>query len=677
MSPAPARRRIPPPRPRPAPAIPLPPLGRGPWTLVLAVAALCVLASVTYRIYDPDLWQHLTVGREIWRTHSIPHTQIWTWPTHGSPDVLPSWLFRALLWPFWELGGLHGVYAWRWLTTLVTFALLWRAARYAGGTGLVPVLALVWCALLWRARSQARPETFAAILAAAALLLLEARRAALRDGRPSRHAWGLVPIAVAWANAHISYYLGFVLAGAHLLDDLLRRRAAARGLAIAMGVAALASFANPFGWRALAQPFEYFLSGRHEPIFSTIGELQPIDWSQALANGLPVFLALLVAGAVAHARRHGPDWAQLAIYLICLPQAFASQRFVGYLAVCAAPYFARDMGELVSGVRWPAWLAAPWRRAALAATACVALVTPDLSRAPVQVGYGFVWNQYPVRACDWIEAHDVRGRGFNPFSYGGYLLWRFYPDSTRLPFMDIHQAGTKQIRYEYAWAGQDSVAWRTLDQRWRFDWVISMRGSSSRVGLLDFLDADTTWALVFADDVAALYLRRDGRCAEQARAHSFRRLPGGTRALGDLGARAWADTAVRRELDQDLARALASSEWNGRANSLAANLALQDGRWADAARHLRQAMRFETGEEVLHGRLGLALLFGGDPAGALREFEREARANPGWDEYPLRRGQALQALGRPAEARVAYERASAIPFSAAEARDSLAALPGR
>jgi hypothetical protein len=652
-------------------------MGRGPWTLVLVVAALCALACVTYAIHDPDLWQHLTVGREIWRTHAVPGTQLWTWPTHGAPDVLPSWLFRALLWPFWELGGVHGVFAWRWLTTLATFALLWRATRRAGGTGLVPVLVLVWCALLWRARSQARPETLAAILAAGVLLLLESRRAALREGRASQHAWGLVPIAVTWANAHISYYLGFVLAGGYLLDDLVRRRRAAGPLALAMLAAAVTSLANPFGWQALAQPFQYFLTGRHEPVYATIGELQPIDWGMAIANGLPLFLLLLVAGAVAHARRHGPDWAQLAIYLVCLPQALSSQRFVGYLAVCAAPFFARDLGELAARVRWPAALHAPWRRALVAAAACVALVTPDLARAPVQLGYGFRWDQYPVRACDWIEAHDVRGRAFNPFSYGGYLLWRFYPDSTRLPFMDIHQAGTKQIRYEYAWAGQDSVAWRTLDGRWRFDWAISMRGAGARVGLLDFLDADTTWALVFSDDVAALYLRRDGRCAEQARAHGFRRLPGGTRALATLGEQAWNDSSVHREVLGEVRRAIASSEWNGRAHALAANLALQDARWAEAAEHLRQAMRFETGEELLHGRLGLALLHGGDPAGALREFEREHRANRDWDEYALRRAQALQGLGRLDEARAEYERAERILFTAAEARDSLAALGGR
>ena len=31
-------------------------------------------------------------------------------------------------------------------------------------------------------------------------------------------------------------------------------------------------------------------------------------------------------------------------------------------------------------------------------------------------------------ACDWIAAHGVRGRAFNQFFFGGYLLHRFWPE---------------------------------------------------------------------------------------------------------------------------------------------------------------------------------------------------------------------------------------------------------
>src|SRR6185295_8415146 len=87
---------------------PVPPLSLGHPAMLAAIliAAGGVLFSVTVRIIDTDFWQHLAVGRAIWTTHSIPHTQVWSWPTYGTPEVLPSWLFRALLWPFYQAGGL-------------------------------------------------------------------------------------------------------------------------------------------------------------------------------------------------------------------------------------------------------------------------------------------------------------------------------------------------------------------------------------------------------------------------------------------------------------------------------------------------------------------------------------------------------------------------------------------
>src|SRR5439155_12278110 len=122
-------------------------------------------------------------------------------------------------------------------------------------------------ALLYRQRSQARPETLVAVLLALEIWILEARRAGGRD-----RSWWLVPIACAWANVHISYYIGLFVIGIYALGDLAgpRRDAApgsapgARGrlwLVLLAGIAA--SFVNPFGWRALWQPFEYFLYWRH------------------------------------------------------------------------------------------------------------------------------------------------------------------------------------------------------------------------------------------------------------------------------------------------------------------------------------------------------------------------------------------------------------------------------
>lgn len=583
-------------RPAKAPIV-LPPLPAAAWALLALVAAGVLVLITTFRIHDPDLWQHLRVGRTIWESHAVPSTQVWVWPTYGQPDVPPSWLFRALLWPFWDAGGVHGVFAWRWLTTLVTFAFVWAAAREAGARGPWVLVAIVWCALFYRYRSQARPETLVAVLMAAQLWVLERRRARGVAPNAPDIAWSLVPIAWIWANAHISYYLGLTLTGIHAVaahlparrDGARPQRPATLWLVLAASVAV--SFVNPFGWKLLWQPFEYFLVWRHEPIYRTIGEMQGIDWTVYAVSYLPLWLGLLALLAVLRWRRHGVDWAQLAVLLVFVPQAILTQRFLGYLAVMVAPLFARDLNEAIErGVGRV--FASPWLRTAGATLLMLLLPLQSLTDEALKPGYGFRWDFFPVRACDWIEQHGVRGRGFNSFDQGGYLLWRFWPDRDRLPFMDIHQNGTRQDRYTMAFVPTDSVAWRTLDNERRFDWVIWPRKKDALLRLPDFLDADTTtWALVQTDDAGALWLRRDGAMRALAERERYRWLPAGTVRLGPVGRAAFSDTVAREEIRAELDRALAASPWNANAHSLLANLELSAGNWNAALGHLAAARR--------------------------------------------------------------------------------------
>ena len=645
--------------------------------LASAIAALCILGTATSEIYDTDVWQHLLVGKVIWQTHAIPHTQLWTWPTHGAPDVLPSWLYRAVLWPIWQTAGLAGLFAWRWVATLVAFGFAFAAARRMGATGAAPLLMLVWSALFWRQRTQMRPEMFAGMLLMAQVWLLESRRqVAARPALARDPAWGIVPLALLWANAHISYYLGFVVSGGYLLDDLLRRRPAG-ALVLAIVAAGLASLVNPFGLEALLQPLLYFTTWRHEPVYLTIGELAPIYWRAHVKDLLPLWFALVIGGALVRWRVRGFDAAQAVLTLVCLSQALSTQRFLGYAALALSPYAARDLGQLVTWIAWPRPLHAPLARAGLAAIACVVLVAPTLADPVFGLGFGWKHRNYPERASDWIEHHGVRGKALNAFAQGGYLLYRFYPDPGRLPFMDIHQAGTKEIRYLYAYAQQDTSAWRVLDQHYRFDWVLLPGSAPGSPQLADFLDADSTWAMVFVDDEAVLWLRRGGACDSLARAYAYHYLPGGSAGIGPLGARAERDSSARGPIRAEIERAIADSPYNARSQVFAGNLAMLEGRFGDARTHFDEAARQQPLEADVRRRQGLAHLHAGDPAGAQRAFAAARRASGKWPEADLREGQALAALGKLDAARRAYERSLARHPELTEARDSLARLGAR
>ncbi len=665
-----------------APEPPSAPPLRHPALLATALAAaVLVTLAVTHRLTSPDVWQHLLVGRVMWETGRIPFEHQWTWPSFGRPEVLNSWGFRWLLWPFWAAGDVVGLQVWRWLTTLGAFGLAWAGARRLGARGFVPLVVVAVAALSYRARSQVRPETLVAVLLALQILVLERRRA--RGGG----ALALVALACAWANVHLSYYLGVVLIAIHLTarpaaadaphhaapasagdavrspaasaPALLRRLDHMPGPAL-LACAVAASFANPFGWRALWQPFEYFLVWRHEPVYRTISELVPLtaNWRSTLPSGLPVLIVLWPLLVAWRAARRRFDPAEALTCAVFTALTVFNSRFAGFYVIVVVPYLSRGLSEICSFLPAPAALRGAWPRAGIAVAAMALASLPSWSDLRYRPGIGTVPTLVPERACDFIAAHGISGRMFNPFYFGGYVAWRFWPDRGRLPFMDIHQSGTRRDRELYTYAFANPDAWRELERAHDFrvalldghpEWVAGDR-------LLDRLDADPGWALVFRDDAAALYLRRDGPFAGVVDSFAYRVAPGGEEGFVRLGQEVRGDTLRRRALRAELERRVRDSPLNAQAHSHLANLAFLEGSREGARFHLEAALDVEPRMVGLHRRLGYLEMARERWREAIREFEAERRIGaPPEDEY-VRMGMAWERLSDRRRAIGAYRR---------------------
>jgi hypothetical protein len=659
-------------------APPAPPLaGTHPAMLFAAlVCAVIVVLSVTHDVFDPDQWQHLTVGRFIWEQHRFPLTQIWTWPTYGAREVDYAWGFEALVWPLWKLGGILGLYAWRWVTTLAVFGFAWAAARRMGAKGFVPLVVISLAAMIYRGRTQVRPETVAAVLLAAEIWLLESRR----HGARVNLAW-LVLVAWIWANTHISYYLFFVVLGIHVLAAMLPpRRAGApsvRELWLAGLAAAAISFANPSGWRTLWQPFEFWLVWRKELIYTAIGELQPVNWSINWLNGLPLLLAAWPLGAFLRARRSGLDRVESMMCVLFSAMLLVGVRFIGVYSLTAAIYVARDFDLLGRAVRAPRWARGAWARGGLAAATCVLVAWPEISRPVLPIRIHFPATRLPVAASDFIRRHDLHGALFNQYDYGGYLCFRFWPRRDQLPFMGIHQEGSRELRRLYIHALYREKSWRQLERQYGFDYLVLIRSAIPADSVLAFVARDSSWARVFADDAAYVFVRRDGPFARLAADSAYTLIPTDAAGLSAFGRAAAGDSSLRRRAERELRREVAGSPWHAEALGLLANIALSEARWDDARRELEEAIQIEHLTMFAREKLGIIALQLGRPHEAMRWFKEERRVQGYRGGMDLRRGQVAQALGDLRRARGYYQREVDRFPDNLEARDSLESASAR
>ena len=636
-------------------------------------AAAIVVVSSSFVLFDTDLWQHLAGGREIWRLGHPPHVNLWTWPQYGEPAFLSSWAFRALIWPLWSWGGIPALFAWRWITTLALFAVLLAVARTLGARGLSAVLVLILAALDYRLRTSIRPESVAALLFALELWLLERQR----RGAAPREAWWIVALGWTWANMHISYDLGLLLLGIYALDALVATgapaapRRARLALLLQVGAAVIAvSFLNPFGWTALWQPFQFALFWRHDPLIRTIGELQPLPPSLALASGLWAWPAL----AIARSWRRSWDVAEVAALLVFTGLAFSSTRFVGPWVLIAAPFVARDLAELLERIPAPP-ARVPLGLQSILILALGALVAwPQWTRPDLPLGLSVDPSTYPGAACDFIAAHGIRGRTLNDPHHGGYLAYRFGTDRERLPFISSQpEYARPEDRTGFLLALVRWDGWQALEERCRFDVVLLEREQDAADSLLDFPDRDPRFALVFADDAAELLIRRK-RFPTLVDSFAYRVLPAGRESRYALTDAAESDSTLRRAAEAELDRMIAASPLSGGASHQRGYLALMDRDWDGARRNLERALRLDPLLPEVHEALGDVALTQGRPRDAVRELDLERRLHGPSPGLFYRIGVAWQQAGDLGRARASYRRELARDPGNEGARDSLERL---
>jgi hypothetical protein len=350
----------------------------------------------------------------------------------------------------------------------------------------------------------------------------------------------------------------------------------------------------------------------------------------------------------------------------------SARRFIGIYALAAAPFVSRDLSELLATVRagrvpWPLSV-----RAAGVALASFAIGPLEWSRWDLPLGLSMDHASYPMRACDFMAEQGVRGRGLNTFGMASWQVFRFAGDRWQLPFIDIHQSGTRTDRDLYAAAQVDPAAWRALDALHRFDYALLARVQYGGDQLLDALDADSAFALVFKDDAAALYVRRHGPLEPVAARFAYRVVAAGRIGIGRLGEICARDSSLRGPVRAELGREVEESPWHGQATSLLANLALLEADWPHARALLDTVEMIDPGRQRVHLRLGLLDQIDGRPHEALRQFAREKEIFGGSLDLDLAEARSHAALGETGRASDAWRRALRRDPANAEAAESLA-----
>ena len=381
----------------------------------LAIAVACGLTRI-----QTDTWWQLRAGKDMWASHRVLLTDIYSHTSFGRPWPNHEWLSEVIFYGLYKAGGFP-------LLTLSAAALVlggwlvsWSMAQGGARWRFAwMIFALLPASMWW----EPRPHAFSLLFIPTTVLLLSR----------GRWAW-LVPVFFVWANCHGGVLLGFVLLGAGLgIQVLLDRRKLWRALVV-LGCCAVAATATPLGisfWTEI-------------PASLARIRLYPLDeWQRPKLLDIRVLPFWLLAAAFVYGlfraratlRRARPDVATIyACAVVLLPMALSAIRSVGPFLMVATPaltwLFSR--GERATEAA-PARRERPMLNLTVAAVAAISVLV-TITRAYSNQIPRLHWTPVPAGAIAAFP--QCPDNLYNRYDEGGPLLW-FVPD--RKVFMDGRQ----------------------------------------------------------------------------------------------------------------------------------------------------------------------------------------------------------------------------------------------
>jgi hypothetical protein len=484
---------------------------------------------------DAGIGWHIRNGQLMLQTHSITRVDPFSATMSGQPWYAWEWLYDVLIAAIHHVLGLNGVVFYSAAIMAATFVLVFHVAMRRGGRLPITFFLLVLSIGASAIHFLARPHVLSWLLA---VIWFDVLDSAATGAVPEkdRRLFYLPVLMLLWVNLHGGFLLGFALLGVYLIGGAIayfavseRREATGRWLKRLGRVSALsllASFINPYGYRLHIHIYRY-LSDRF--LMNRVSEFLSPDFHGVAQQCFAVLLLVTIA-ALASAHRKPQPARLLVIFLAAYSGLYASRNLPVssmLLTLMVAPLLSETVAKAGENAEIAAWLRALLSRVhsfgirmeklelrfqghlwlmivfVLGLWAC--LHGGRLGSVQLLNAY-FDDKRFPVEAAQVIADRDVREPIFCPDQWGGYLIYRLYPQ-TKVLVDDRHDLYGDQFFKGYLKVVFVQPGWnKMLDERY-VNWILVQKNSS----LGTILEQTPPWKLVHEDGTAVLFHREGAR----------------------------------------------------------------------------------------------------------------------------------------------------------------------
>ncbi|HEY6407171.1 MAG TPA: hypothetical protein VIY29_06880 [Ktedonobacteraceae bacterium] len=470
----------------------------------VVILALGLFTMAARSVTDPDVWWHLRTGQLIGQTHAVIHADPYSFTRLGQPWVDHEWLSQILIFGIYKLVGWGGLIIAFGMVVAATFLIVFL--RCPGRPYLAGVVTLLG-AFASAPSLGVRPQMLTLLLASVLLLIME------RSYQHPKLLWWTPALMLLWVNLHAGYALGIALLALFLVGDAMdaalgfnqgplsagppfsaRFRALASAIVVCLAVVPL----NPYGARMYAYPFETLGSRTMQ---SYIGEWFSPNFHQGDYRATLILILLTLILPVLSPRRLRPR----EVLLLCVTTyaALRSVRHIAIYALVALPLVSAMAQAWLNETRFVRQLAAKPNRMTPAKTFVNAILlcgflvfTVARVRYVVSRQAQMEAQKFPASAVSFIAAQRPPGPMLNHYNWGGYFIWRLYPD------YKVYIDGRADL---YGDAFMDELAstyylkgnsWRSLFEKWGIQTVVLPPDAP----LVTALTALPDWRTIYSDN---------------------------------------------------------------------------------------------------------------------------------------------------------------------------------
>lgn len=397
-------------------------------SLVFIISLLRLLSPIS----DPDFFWHIATGRWILENKALPWVDPFSYstlPFESSREkfILTSyWLTQVIYYSLYLFSGYWGIIALRFLIFLLIVYFLVKRSHIKNISYQIslPLISLSLLVLLFTYPMD-RPQVFSFLFFAALLYLLDE----LVAGK--KYVSYVIPsLMLLWSNMHGGFILGQVVLFIYALDEVFRslrsKRRLNRFLLITIFISIVSGFINPNTYGAISETIK-------TPSVITEGiteYMSSIDFFLSFgALHIIIYWMLLVLAIIAFIFRFKKD-SDIASLLLTTGLGYVSftqSRYIAFFIIFAPPL----IGMFISIIRLKRLAETVLLVTSILFSILLVFrhdLTTYMKNISSTIKGKFISSYYPEAAVRFIKANNFKERLYNYYGWGGYLIWRFYPE---------------------------------------------------------------------------------------------------------------------------------------------------------------------------------------------------------------------------------------------------------